>query len=190
MASHEFTKVCFLFRPNDEAMRAIESIVQMLLGVDAPVATQDGNLPYHMTIIGGGCVPRESVDRSITEIISSIKPFSEGVLPLVLDVEPAQLFDGYLAIRLKLKGYVITGDRQKNKELRNKLQTHFHFDGPRHITLLQVCEDRRYQDMNEKMSHLENLLVGFRGQLISMRLVPEVWVKRPGSHTWQLWVRH
>lgn len=182
------TKVCILFRPDDEAARIIELMVGELLGLSAPVSKRTGELPYHMTIIGGGGVEETSAGETLKGVIRQIKPFSEGTIPQVIDVEPAQLFGDCLAIRLKLKGYVITGDRKKNKELRTELRSRFHFDGPRHITLFTIAGANKYQDMDGNLEKLELLLFLYREKLLQMRLYPEVWVMPHGSNIWRRWV--
>jgi hypothetical protein len=187
MNAEAFTKVCILFRPDDETLRVIESIVLELLGSGADVVKKDGDLPYHMTIIGGGKVAESGADKTLKGIVQQIKPFSERVIPQVIDVEPAQLFGDCLGIRLKLKGYVITGDTVKNNELRAQLSPRFRFDGPRHITLLTVVGENKYQDMDEKLEKLETLLLRFREQFLRMSLLPEVWVRSQGSNLWRHW---
>ena len=187
MNTQTFTKVCFLFRPDDETMQIIEGIAQELLGADATVVKKAGDLPYHMTILGGGKVAESGADEALRGIVQLLKPFSERAIPQVLDIEPAQLFGDCLAIRLKLKGYVITGDKKKNKELREKLRSQFHFDGPRHITPFTVAGENKYREMDENMEKLESLLLQFQEKLLKMRLLPEVWVRSHGSNQWRRW---
>lgn len=187
--SAQATKVCILFRLDDASNKVIEYIVGELLGMPNPAVKKSGELPYHMTIIGGGkIVTDKNLEATLREITGQLKPFSAGSIPRVFDVEPLQMFDDYLAIRLKLSGYVITGDRDKNKELLSLLQCRFHFDGPRHISLLRVQDDARYEEMDEKVEILENLLVLFRQELLAMQLIPEVWLKHPGSNGWHPWI--
>ncbi len=188
MNTQLFAKVCFLLRPDDESVEIVERIVKELPGFDAAKLKKKGDLPYHMTILGGCKVEEIKLDGVLWDLVRMIKPFSEGAIPQVIDIEPAQLFGDCLAIRLKLKGYVITGDRKKNKELRTELRSRFHFDGPRHITLFTIAGANKYQDMDDNLEKLELLLSLYREKLLQMRLYPEVWVMPHGSNIWRRWV--
>lgn len=188
-------KLCILFRPDDETELLLDHVREKL-GYPRSKEQKKVELPYHMTIVGGGSVEEDSLKPVSEMLISVIKPFSEGEVPEVCDTEVCFL-PGDIGIRLKFpKGrrgrYVITGDRSHNKRLLSVLRTSYSFDGlPRHISLLPLPTTGQadvYRTIDETGPQLAEFLEMHKDSFLGMKLSPEIWVRRPPRELWQRYV--
>jgi hypothetical protein len=189
-------KLCVLFRPDGETELLLDHIREKL-GCPRSEGEKKVELPHHMTIIGGGVVEEDSLKPVLEMLTSVIRPFSEGEVPEVSDME-ACFLPSDIGIRFKFpKGgsgrYVITGDRSHNQRLLSVLRTRYSFDGlPRHVSLLPLPETgkrERYRVIDESGPQLAELLETHKDRLLRMTLAPEIWAKRPSQGLWQGYVQ-
>lgn len=185
-----FVKIVVLFRV-DTCTEVILKEIQKELCQTVSLFPQKGTLPLHMTIIGGGVVSEEVLCKVVVRVRREVIPFRDNVSPKVAKVETAFL-PGALGVRLVFpkkgkRGYVVTGDREKNEELLKLLQTSFRFDGlPRHVTLgyLSPSLDDSYKNVDTAFPLLEKMIKLHQKELLAMKLIPEIWIKREGG-MWQ-----
>ncbi len=188
-------KLCILFRPDDETGLLLD-YVRGKLGYPRSKEQKKVQLPDHMTIIGGGSVEEDSL-KPVSEMLTSvIRPFSEGEVPEVSDTEVCFL-PSDIGIRLKFpKGargrYVITGNRRHNEWLLKVLQTPYSFDGlPRHMSVVPLPDggkSARYRAIDESGLELAELIETHKDGFLGMKLLPEIWVRRPLRELWQRYV--
>lgn len=175
-------KACFLFSLDYRTNQVIDLILSEVEEQHPKLVEhvkKDGSLPYHMTIIGGAKFPRANHKEIIDEVVSILKPFQDSMyLPQVWNVEMAEMNGNSLGIRLKFAKelpYIITGNRNKNVAIAQKIAPTFCFDSVRHINVCRVLGG--FKEMDAVKPSFRHHLYKNRRELELMKLTPQVWIK-------------
>ena len=191
MTKVAFDKFCICFVPDSDTLKVIGGM-HTKIASKYPELIRPGTgpgLPYHMTIIGGIKLEPNVSKSLIQNAVSQIMPFSDSnKIPILKDLEVAQMYGGYLAIRLKLEqySYVITGSPEKNRGLASSLRVaNFNFDSIRHISLCKVLG--RYIEMDKVKIFFDELFKGNKDALLNMKLTPKVFIMPANQKSWQLY---
>ena len=149
-----------------------------------PHINQDGNLPFHMTIIGGIKIDSNLSSAYMGQVLTQLKHFEKGAsMPVLEDIKPARLYGNILGVRLKFKAgsYVITGVPEKNIALAKMLGVlGFNFDATHHISLCSVWGE--YKGMDKVWPRFVESIALKKRELLNLKLTPCVWKK--GKDAW------